>query len=276
MHGWNQVYIRYCDGGTYAGRLEKPVARNSTVVHFRGGYILEAIMQDLAKKHVAFNTGSDFVIGGSSAGGLAVYLHLDWWRKALPAESSVVGLADSGFFLDWSASRPSQAKHSYNDDLRWGFRHMNASRGVNAACVAATLGSGGDASDCIFAANVLPHIRTPIFILQSPFDSWQLQWEHGESKIQNYTALNAYGTEVERQLAVASRGKKTIGGFVDHCYHHCTTPDLWSRTPKIRGLTQSTAFSAWYRSGGRSGLLSQNGALPCTSCGCPEGSVGPS
>lgn len=277
MHGWNSVYIRYCDGGTYAGRLVDPYKGRNGTVHFRGGFLLDAIIKDLAKQHpLTFGAGTDFVIGGSSAGGLAVYLHLDRWRNALPPASSVVGLADSGFFVDWKASRPIQAKHSYDADLRWGFVHMNASHGVNAECVAAQEKAGGDTvSDCIFAAHTLPHISTPIFILQSPYDSWQLQWEHGESKSHNYTALNGYGKELERQLVAASNGReKTVGGFIEHCYHHCTSPDLWSHTPLIDGMTQSTAFSAWY-GGDRRGFLSQSGALPCKSCGCPQGSVGP-
>lgn len=275
MYGWNSVYIRYCDGGTYAGRRHDPVVVRNTSVHFRGGYILDAIIQDLATKHpVNFGDGTDFVIGGSSAGGLAVYLHLDRWRAALPPKAEVVGLADSGFFLDWSASRPSQAKHSYDADLRWGFRNMNATHGVNEACIAAKLGSGRDSSDCVFAANTLPHIKTPIFIMQSPFDSWQLQWEHGEGRMPNFTALNEYGNELTRQLVAASSGRKQIGGFVEHCYHHCTTARLWSEAPKIDGMTQSIAFSKWY-SGDRHGLLSQKGELPCTSCGCPAGAVGP-
>lgn len=59
-------------------------------------------MRSLAQRFGAnFTAGTDFVIGGSSAGGLAVYLHLAWWRSQLPPSATVVGLADSGFFVGY-------------------------------------------------------------------------------------------------------------------------------------------------------------------------------
>jgi hypothetical protein len=116
----------------------------------------------------SFSAGSDFVIGGSSAGGLAVYLHTDWWRRRLPAAATVAGLADSGFFVDWrSTITPGSFAHSYDADLRSGFVLFNSSAGVNKACIAA---HASRPSDCVFAANTLPHIATPIFVLQSVFD----------------------------------------------------------------------------------------------------------
>jgi hypothetical protein len=149
--------------------------------------------------------------------------------------------------------------------------------GVNQACIAA---HPATPSDCIFAQHTLPHIQTPLFILQSVFDSWQLQWEHGHT--QNTTALNAYGARLTQSLAsaVALRRREapsnsSVGGFVERCYHHCTTLDLWTTAPRLQHNTQGGAFAAWYASGGAQPILWQLGRLPCVACGCPAGMVGP-
>jgi hypothetical protein len=288
MHDWTSIYIRYCDGGTFSGSLDEPVKMNGSEVHFKGRYILEAVVRSLANRFGEdFLYGTDFVIGGSSAGGLAVLLHLDWWREKLPATATVVGLADSGFFLDWTENRT--AAHSFDEDLRWGFSHMNASDGVNHRCVASAKKSGRHLSDCYFAEHTLPFIRTPIFLLQSAFDSWQLQWEHGTGrKPYNFSLLNGYGAELtSRMKASIGKCEAAVGGFVEHCYHHCTTDTLWSTTPVIQGLTQQTAFSRWYNGirtaintssrmiGANNTVLWQSGELPCSSCGCPTGMSGP-
>ena len=310
-HDWNHVYIRYCDGGTFGGTLREPfVSKNADhhTVHFQGKHILEDVVASLSSRYGNdFIQGTEFVIGGSSAGGLAVYLHLDWWRSKLPSTAVVVGLADSGFFEDWKLNTTSS--HSYDSDLRWGFDNMNLS--VNEDCTRRAKEEGKEerkeegkekgteegkeerkekgkekgklASDCVFARNVLPHIETPIFMLQSIFDSWQLQWEHGITKIPNFAALNAYGQQLKSSMMLALKEKKketVIGGFVEQCFHHCTTEELWTETPRINTLTPQQAFDQWYNAV-KAGTIAaevlwqKSGSLPCENCNCPAGMVGP-
>ena len=285
MHNWNSVYLRYCDGGAFSGSRPSPLSVNGTMLYFKGAYVREAVVADLRQRMGShFTAATDAVIGGSSAGGLAVYLHVDWWREQLPTSATVVGLADSGFFLDWNATRPTQATHSFDDDLRSNFALMESSKGVNQACVAAHHDAP---SDCAFASAVLPHTSTPLFVLQSAFDSWQLQWEHGEARKPDYAALNAYGAQLTQALRLASGQRDRVGGFVERCYHHCTTRTLWSAAPTIGGLPAVSAFSraggaaagVEERGGGSSGVLPgtlwQEGALPCQECGCPNATLCP-
>ena len=88
--------------------------------------------------------------------------------------------------------------------------------------------------------------------------------------------------------AAASGGdnRGTIGGFVDHCYHYCSTKTLWTEAPKLgpKKLTQAAAFTRWFYSIKRKqwhgqmapvGILWQRGALPCHACGCPNASLCP-
>jgi hypothetical protein len=59
------------------------------------------------------------VISGGSAGGLATYLHVDEWREVFPHTVKVVGMPDSGFFLDYQppASILEDAPHDYHNSM---------------------------------------------------------------------------------------------------------------------------------------------------------------
>jgi hypothetical protein len=47
FYNWNLVYMRYCDGGSWAGLRDTPVEMEGTLLHYRGYAILEATIDDL-------------------------------------------------------------------------------------------------------------------------------------------------------------------------------------------------------------------------------------
>jgi hypothetical protein len=103
MHNWNHVKLQYCDGGSFSGASDRTAEHNGTALHFRGKHIREAVVADLFAKH-SFGNASDMMVGGCSAGGLAVYLHADQWCDALKATNRLAkcaALPNSGFFLDY-------------------------------------------------------------------------------------------------------------------------------------------------------------------------------
>jgi hypothetical protein len=106
MSNWNYVFIRYCDGWSFASNRAQPTVlpvTNSSgsfnvTMHFRGLAVLDAVRRDLIKK--GMGAATDVVVGGCSAGGLAVFLHCDEWADALHAVApamNVVCLSDSGW-----------------------------------------------------------------------------------------------------------------------------------------------------------------------------------
>lgn len=105
MYNWNVVYVKYCDGGSYAGDISVSlhssppedaaaktidsnaslnVLRNTTVdptekmstIHFRGKHNRDGTIHHLLHSS-GMNAASDIVIGGCSAGALGVFLGLD-------------------------------------------------------------------------------------------------------------------------------------------------------------------------------------------------------
>ena len=82
MKNWNYVFIRYCDGWSFAGNVEEPQTATITnhttkvtsnvTVWLRGRAILDAVITDLITVR-GMQTATNVVVGGCSAGGMAVY-----------------------------------------------------------------------------------------------------------------------------------------------------------------------------------------------------------
>lgn len=207
-------------------------------------------------------------VSGCSAGGLATYLHTDEWRARLPSGAKVVGLPDSGFFLDdeMPISDPEAAgivsttvPGNYHDGMLWVFEAQNVTAGVNQACIAAHEATG-DTWMCMFAEHTAPHISTPMFALQSKYDSWQAGHVLG-----NNTAplMNALGQNITTRLQTNLLANPVHGAFLDACYHHC---GAWGEILPIDGDEQSTAFTKFYYNITQQTFWNQNEVYPCDSC----------
>ena len=104
MKNWNYIFIRYCDGWSFAGNVEEPqvatVTNHSTkvtsnvTVWLRGRAILDAVIADLLTTR-GMQTATSVVVGGCSAGGMAVYVAMFyrsrtlWCSLKLQSETSV-------------------------------------------------------------------------------------------------------------------------------------------------------------------------------------------
>ena len=132
----NAVFLRYCDGGSFSGSNATSTVVSNTTLWFRGKHVLKAMMSDLVGNR-GLAAGTDVVVSGCSAGGLATFLHIDHWAAGLSTEApkaKVRGMPDSGFFLD----REAGAK--YHSNMIWVFDWMNSTSGVNDACISANAG----------------------------------------------------------------------------------------------------------------------------------------
>jgi hypothetical protein len=87
------VYLPYCDGASWAGRTthitRKRVAhqKERDKVFYRGNYILDATIDELLAR--GMDRADEVVVSGASAGGLAVYMHVDTWAAKIAAAAEV-------------------------------------------------------------------------------------------------------------------------------------------------------------------------------------------
>ena len=182
LHNWNVAYLKYCDGGSFVGDAAASDAQGA--LHFRGRANKEATLAALLADH-DLASASEVVVSGGSAGGLAAFIHADWWCDEIRAAASsslrkCAALPDSGFFLDYESPRatatPPPAKYKggyFRAYMDWAFGAFNASGGgLHRDCLAA-MANRGTLELCMFAEHTAPFVHTPLFALQSEYDSWQ-------------------------------------------------------------------------------------------------------
>ena len=266
LHNWNVAYLRYCDGGSFVGDA---VAHDTNgALHFRGVAIREATHAALLANH-GLAHASEVVISGGSAGGLAVVLHADWWCDRLGA-GRCVALPDSGFFLDWESPRakpvlpPGSIRGGYyRAYMAWAFDAFNASGGLHVDCVAAMAGRGTQ-NLCMFAEHTAPFVHTPMFVLQSEYDSWQRYFLIDSKSLDQDLGDNI----TARLLANVIAPHPQNGMFLSACGYH-TGGWGWL---KIGGDWQRDAFASWYAELGnptnasRRRVWSENHTYPCPEC----------
>ncbi|XP_021763975.1 pectin acetylesterase 9-like [Chenopodium quinoa] len=115
-------------------------------LYFRGQKIWQAIISDLLPPGLAH--AKKALLSGCSAGGLAVFLHCDNFSRSLPGNASVKCISDADFFLD--------VKDVANTDtIRTLYHDVVSLQG------------------CLFPQYFLSYIKTPMFILNTAYDTWQ-------------------------------------------------------------------------------------------------------
>ena len=274
MHNWNVAYLTYCDGGSFVGDA---VANDPHgALHFGGRAIRNATLAALLGDH-KLASASDVVISGGSAGGLAAFLHADWWCDAIRTSGTAksgsaakcAALPDSGFFLDYESPRataaPPPAKYRagyFQAYMRWAFGAFNASGGLHPGCIAAMAGRGTP-SLCMFAEHTAPFVHTPLFALQSQYDSWQRYFVLDTS-----AEDQRLGDNITARLIANSIGPHPENGaFLSACGYHTGGWD-WL---KIDGDWQHEAFASWYSSLGsgnasRKRVWHEVHTYPCAAC----------
>jgi len=224
-------------------------------LYFSGFNNLNAVITDLIKNH-GLNQATEVIVGGDSAGGLATWIHTDYWKSRLPPTTHVVGTPDSGFFIE----KNSATKH-YANDLRWVFQQMNGTAGLHPDCVA----HSSDPSACIFAQNTAPFCRAPMFVLQSKYDEYQINAILGSTEP---SAVNAFGVEFTNTIKMSLSSLKEVGLFLDSCVHHCGgwgVGEDGDYKIVIEGMTGLEAFISWYNNE-KDKIWEQMDLYPCQEC----------
>uniref|UniRef100_A0ACD5WK60 Uncharacterized protein n=1 Tax=Avena sativa TaxID=4498 RepID=A0ACD5WK60_AVESA len=272
FYNWNKVYVRYCDGASFSGDAEAH-AQDGTMLHFRGLRIYEAVIHELMEKGLANATQA--LLTGCSAGGLAAMLHCDDFSARFPQEVSVKCLIDAGFFLDVKDISGERSFWSLYD----GVVHLqNVSEVLPRDCLA-----NKEPTECFFPAELIKCIRTPTFILNSGYDSWQIRnvivpgssapdksWLSCKDNIRNCTStqlevLDGFWNTMVNALKVV-KDKEDWGMFIDSCFTHCQTLSRisWNSptSPRLGNKTIGEAIGDWH-SGRRHGVKDIDCKYPC-------------
>jgi len=239
------VYAMYCDGSSWTGDATAPVRVGAATVYYRGKRLLDALVTHLLQQ--GLGNATTLLYGGCSAGGLTAYLHADYVASKMPSQVRTVALADAMFSGDaptWDGNT------AFPDSMRWGYGAWNATASGNAGCVEHY--GAAEGWRCFFGQAVAPFVKTPLFVLNSKYDSWQGLGIIGcgspladcPDKARRYWV--GYG---ERLAAAARALPPQHGAFITNCRAHCQTGTkhnaYWSGTT-VNGTAMGVAFLRWY------------------------------
>jgi len=249
----NCVGLLDCDGSLQAGHLDEPLTTPSgRKMYSRGRRNLQATLDMLLE---SYNLGSatDVVISGQSAGGVASFAALDAMASWTP-DAKVRGLHFAGFTI---AHEKAKAEGEYIDQLQKMYDFHNIGEQMPADCLA-------DHSDyphyCMLGEYSTRYIKTPMFVMNSRYDAWQMYvfdgmpWgdvyepEGGDIVPDLKDAITAYGDEWMTEFQQFIDLNNTHATFVTSCicHTHCGEDNAKFLEATYDGKTLLELWAAWY------------------------------
>ncbi|KAL3613814.1 hypothetical protein CASFOL_041888 [Castilleja foliolosa] len=256
FYNWNKVYLRYCDGSSFTGDVE--AVDPATNLHYRGSRIFSGIVNEMLSK--GLNKAQNVILAGNSAGGLATMLNCDRFRALVPNASRVKCFSDSGFFI--------HGKHLTNSTEREkGFAGVVKLHGIT-KFLPTSCTSRMDPGLCFFPENFVGDIQTPLFLLNSDFDQYQISVTlkpnpADKPNWKNCTDFPNTETCTPTQFQTIKDFGKTFletlknvgdcpsrGLFINSCYihDHIFLDQRWysNEAPRLDNKTIAQAFGDWY------------------------------
>lgn len=230
---------------------------NGSAVHLRGRANLDALLEALDRAAGLFGA-DEVVFSGTSAGGLATYLHASYVKSRLRRGARLFAAPDAGFFLS-SGTFQNASDFAFARAMAGAYDLWNASLGgAGARCVAANAAAP---SRCLFAEHVYPFLDDidGAWVINSLVDPSQLRVCFGLdcelgatcSPAQQAAAL-AYAARLQRAIeaAAATFGARD-GYFLTSCAHHeqsCRFEDWYG--VRVGGASPNASFAAFVRGAG--------------------------
>lgn len=250
---WNRVKVRYCDGASFTGDSENKDAQ----LQFRGQRIWEAAMTELMSK--GMRNAQQSLLSGCSAGGLASILHCDEFHTLFPSSTKVKCLSDAGLFMDATDVSGGHALRDFFQGVvsLQGLQNMLPSNCTNQF----------DSTSCFFPQNLIGNIKTPLFLLNAAYDSWQVQsslappvadphslWNDCKRNNEKCSASQIQflqGFRNDMLNAIKGFAASTQNGlYINSCFAHCQSErqDTWfaDNSPLIDNKPIALAVGDWY------------------------------
>ncbi|CAI9784709.1 unnamed protein product [Fraxinus pennsylvanica] len=278
FHNWNKIKIRYCDGASFTGDVE--AVDPATKLYFRGARIFLAMMEELLEK--GMKNAENAVLSGCSAGGLTSILHCDKFRALIPEGAKVKCISDAGYFINVKDVFGASSIEDYYNNV---VTTHGAAKNLPSSCT-----SRGKPGLCFFPQNIAQQIRTPLFITNAAYDSWQINnilvpndsdtngtWSNCKTSFSNCPPSQLQtiqGFRLDFINALTGIGVPTSRGYyINSCYTHCQTEgETWfgSHSPVLNNKTIAEAVGDWFFD--RSQFQEIDCPYPCDKT-CPNSTI---
>ncbi|KAH0933888.1 hypothetical protein HID58_011005 [Brassica napus] len=245
------------DGATMSGHVYTGRRLDAAQLQFRGERIWRAAIDDLKANGMRY--ADQALLSGCSAGGLAAILRCDEFRDLFPGSTKVKCLSDAGLFLDTAdVSGGRTIRNLYNGIVEFQSVKNNLPR----ICT-----NHLDPTSCFFPENLISQMKTPLFIVNAAYDTWQIQssiapksadpsgfWHDCRLNHEKCTSgqmrfLQSFRDQMLRVVKGFSMSRQN-GLFINSCFAHCQTErqDTWfaDDSPVISKKAVAIAVGDWY------------------------------
>ncbi|KAJ9134920.1 hypothetical protein P3X46_032160 [Hevea brasiliensis] len=256
FYNWNRIKIKYCDGSSFTGDVE--AVDPKTQLYFRGERVWQAVIDDLLAK--GMKNAQNAILSGCSAGGLAAILHCDKFKSLLPATARVKCVSDAGYFI-------------HGKDVAGGFEIENFFGGIvglhgSVKSLPPSCTSKNKPELCFFPQYVTQTMQTPLFVINSGYDFWQLKnimapsaadpkgaWKSCKLDLTKCSAdqlktVQDYRLQFLSALNTGAGSNPSNGYFIDSCYAHCqsgsATVWLADKSPVVANTKIGKAVGDWF------------------------------
>ena len=171
------------------------------------------------------------------------------------------------------------------------FELANSTHGVNAECIANTPDPANH-WQCNMANYTLPHIKSPLFIMNSLYDSWQAgciltaepvtdpkqngncnaspgftcqaPWDQSKCSSDDISVFDSYGNTLATQIK--SGLNNVSSAYINSCFAHVLedTSINFGQKVKVNGNTASEQMGKWWNSDFKSQLFDLDCSLDNT------------
>ncbi|XP_050234192.1 pectin acetylesterase 8-like isoform X2 [Mercurialis annua] len=255
FYNWNRVKIRYCDGSSFTGDVQ--AVNPATNLHFRGARIWLAVIEELIAK--GMKNAENALLSGCSAGGLASIFHCDGFRALLPMGTNVKCLSDAGYFINVRDVSGAPHIQTYFSEI---VSLHGSAKNLPLSCT-----SKMKPALCFFPQYLVQQIRTPLFILNAAYDSWQIKnilapgvadplgaWNACKFDISNCSSIQLKTMQDFRMRFLSAlyrtANSSSKGLYVDSCYAHCQTEtqETWfmPNSPLLSKTKIAKAIGDWF------------------------------
>eukprot|EP01084_Bolivina_argentea_P294839 507440_1 len=166
-------------------------------------------------------------------------------------------MPDAGYFMQTDFQIPG---------IKWIWEWGNVSVGMNQDCLSYYKQNHMDESNCMWAFNVAPFVKSKMLALQSQYDANQVANMGPNSN--NITLVNEFGQNLTYWYLdkYINSSSKHFGWLVS-CFQHCNFgTNTWNNFT-VNGFTVSQAqVNAWFDNTTYGNLLFQNKTYPCQDC----------
>jgi hypothetical protein len=249
--GWNHALDPYCSQDLHSG--QKTVATNATFgLYFSGHLIFKAILDALDKPPHNLRHATDIILQGISAGGIGVWLNIDYLARRYPrARVSGVSIAGFNFFATYyngtNATQSSYLTDFRESGLKSSYALYDAF--VDHSCKEAHLARGLSPSVCMLSNNSFPFIASEMFVVQAQTDQVTLTGhDRFPDKYRNQSEEQAFMHKFQNNMTVAlaplmNPDNPRNGVFAAACYTHI---GFSHKQPLIKNTTFMEAFGNFY------------------------------